>query len=339
MTVNFNEEVAIVTGAGGGLGRSHALSLAQRGARVVVNDIAPKGNGAGEDSPAELVAKEIIASGGSAIAHSCDVTDAPAVQTMVDRVIGEWGRIDVLINNAGILRDRTFAKMDVDEFRSVLDVHLMGSVHCTKAVWPHMMSQQYGRILMTTSASGIYGNFGQSNYGAAKSGVVGLMNVLAIEGERYGIRVNALAPTAATGMTEGLFDQASWDVMSPESITPGAVFLVSEGAPTKTILGAGGGVFAVAKMVEAAGVFLSHDERSPEAIAEQWEAISDISATVITGSAFDQTGRYLEMTTSTEAETSQPETTQAATRETAASEPSATQTTPSDQTVTAKVQS
>lgn len=328
MTMNFNDEVAIVTGAGGGLGRSHALELAQRGARVVINDLGRAVGGA-EGSAAEQVADEIIALGGTAMADTTDVTDESAVQAMVDRVIGEWGRVDILINNAGILRDKTFAKMDLNDFRCVLDVHLMGSVHCTKAVWPHMVSQQYGRILMTTSASGIYGNFGQSNYGAAKSGVVGLMNVLAIEGQRHGIRVNALAPTAATGMTEGLFDADSWNVMSPESITPGAIFLVSEGAPTKTILGAGGGVFAVAAMVEAAGVFLSHDERSPEAIAEQWEAISDITATVITGSAFDQTGRYLEMTATTET----------ATRENAASAPSATPTTPSDPTVTAKVQS
>lgn len=317
--MNFKEEVVIVTGAGGGLGRSHALDLAQRGARVVVNDVGPTNGDTSESSAAEKVADEIIALGGTAMAHTCDVTDESAVQTMVDRTIAEWGRIDILINNAGILRDKSFAKMDLDQFRAVLDVHLMGSVHCTKAVWPHMVSQQYGRILMTTSASGIYGNFGQSNYGAAKSGVVGLMNVLAIEGEHHGIRVNALAPTAATGMTEGLFDGASWKVMSPESITPGAVFLVSEGAPTKTILGAGGGVFAVAKMVEAAGVFLSQDDRSPEAIAAHWEAISDVSATVITGSAFDQTGRYLEMT--------------------ATADTSSAPTTPSDPTVTAKVQS
>lgn len=319
MAMNFDEEVAIVTGAGGGLGRSHALALAQRGARVVVNDVGRGAGGSTETSAADEVADEIIALGGTAMADSSDVTDESAVQAMVERVVGKWGRIDILINNAGILRDRTFAKMDLNDFRRVLDVHLMGSVHCTKAVWPHMVSQQYGRILMTTSASGIYGNFGQSNYGAAKSGVVGLMNVLAIEGERHGIRVNALAPTAATGMTEGLFDGASWNVMSPESITPGAVFLVSEGAPTKTILGAGGGVFAVAKMVEAAGVFLSQDDRSPEAIAAHWEAISDVSATVITGSAFDQTGRYLEMT--------------------ATADTSSAPTTPSDPTVSAKVQS
>lgn len=322
--MNFNEEVAIVTGAGGGLGRSHALALAQRGARVVVNDVGRVGGDTGTSATA-LVADEIVALGGTAMADSTDVTDEPAVQAMVDRAIGEWGRIDILINNAGILRDKTFAKMDLNDFRAVLDVHLMGSVHCTQAVWPHMVSRQYGRILMTTSASGIYGNFGQSNYGAAKSGVVGLMNVLAIEGQRHGIRVNALAPTAATGMTEGLFDADSWSVMSPESITPGAIFLVSENAPTKTILGAGGGVFAVAKMVEAAGVFLSYDERSPEAIAELWEAISDVSATVITGSAFDQTGRYLEMTTATEPG---PDST---------TQPSST--TPSALTVTAKVQS
>ena len=290
--MDFNGEVAIVTGAGGGLGRSHALALADRGARVVVNDI--RVSSGREMSPAEAVVHEIEAAGGFAVADHSDVTDVATVQSMVDGALAEWGRIDILINNAGILRDRTFAKMLPDEFSSVLDVHLLGSVNCTQTVWGHMKERGYGRVLMTTSASGIYGNFGQANYAAAKSGLVGLMNTLAIEGERYGIRVNALAPTASTEMTHGLFDEQSWTVMSPESITPGALFLVSSEAPTKTILGAGGGVFAVAKMVESAGVYLDEVNRTPESIAARWDDISDVSALVSTESAFDQTRRYLE---------------------------------------------
>lgn len=291
--MNFDEEVAIVTGAGGGLGRSHALALARRGVRVVVNDVGPARSG--QLSPADIVVAEIEEFGGTAIADHADVTDADAVQVMVDRAVSAWGRVGILINNAGILRDKTFAKMSPDEFDAVIAVHLTGSVNCTRAVWPQMKEQRYGRVLMTTSASGIYGNFGQSNYGAAKSGVVGLMNVLAIEGERYGIRVNSLAPTAATDMTQGLFDELSWTVMSPESITPGALFLVSESAPTKTILGAGGGVFAVAEMVESTGVHLGTDELTPESVAANWDAISDMSTTVTTASAFDQTQRYLDI--------------------------------------------
>ncbi|CAM5388758.1 SDR family NAD(P)-dependent oxidoreductase [Streptomyces hirsutus] len=194
--------------------------------------------------------------GGEAVACDADITDVAAVQEMVDGAAERWGRIDILINNAGILRDKSFAKMDLADFRKVIDVHLMGSVHCTQAVWPHMVAQGYGRILMTTSASGIYGNFGQSNYGAAKSALVGLTNVLAIEGERKGIRVNALAPTAATRMTDGLISDEAAAKLGPETIAPGAVFLVSEAAPNGVILGAGAGVFAVSRMLEARPVFL-----------------------------------------------------------------------------------
>ncbi|WP_030419892.1 SDR family NAD(P)-dependent oxidoreductase [Streptomyces sp. SCSIO 75703] len=290
--MNFEGQVAVVTGAGGGLGRAHAIALAERGVKVVVNDMGtPTGASAGQ-SPAAGVAAEILAAGGEAFAYLCDVTDAEAVAGMIAETVARWGRVDILINNAGILRDKSFAKMDLEQVRQVLDVHLMGSVHCAKAVWPHMVERGYGRILMTTSASGIYGNFGQANYGAAKSGLVGLMNVLAIEGERKGIRVNALAPTAATQMTEGLIDEHILGMLTPESIAPGALFLVSEEAPTKTLLAAGAGVFAVAQMKESAGVFLREDDRSPEVIAERWAEISDMSAPVVTGSAFDQTKRY-----------------------------------------------
>ncbi|MGW5097597.1 SDR family NAD(P)-dependent oxidoreductase [Streptomyces nodosus] len=290
--MDFEGQVAVVTGAGGGLGRAYAVALAERGVKVVVNDMGqPGGMSDGQSAEAE-VAAGIRAAGGEAFAHLCDVTDAEAVENMIDETLRRWGRVDILINNAGILRDKSFAKMQLDHVRQVVDVHLMGSVHCTKAVWPHMVERGYGRVLMTTSASGIYGNFGQSNYGAAKSGLVGLMNVLAIEGERKGIHVNALAPTAATRMTEGLIDDRILDLLTPESIAPGALFLVSEKAPTKTILAAGAGVFAVARMTESAGVYLPEGDRSPEAVAERWAEISDMSDPVITASAFDQTNRY-----------------------------------------------
>jgi len=292
MTIGFEGKVAIVTGAGGGLGRAHALALAQRGAKVVVNDI---GGGGATDAarPANLVVEEIQKLGGEALANHCDITDEASVLEMVAKTIAKWGRVDILINNAGILRDKSFAKIETSDFRKVVDVHLMGSVNCTKAVWPYMVKQGYGRILMTTSGSGIFGNFGQSNYGAAKSALVGLMNVLAIEGAKKGILVNALAPTAATAMTEGLIDAEAAAVLSPESISPGALFLVSEQAPTKTILGAGAGVFAVARMEESAGFFLPVDDRSPEAVAEHWAQISDMSNAAVTESAFAQTNRYV----------------------------------------------
>ncbi|GAB3687682.1 SDR family NAD(P)-dependent oxidoreductase [Nocardiopsis oceani] len=296
MDFTFSEKVAIVTGAGGGLGRAHALALAERGAKIVVNDLGGPLSGAGADeSPAARVAAEIEGRGGEAVPDSSDVTDPDAVGRMVDQALERWGRVDILISNAGILRDRSFAKADTGDFQKVVDVHLMGAVHCAKAVWPHMVARGYGRILLTTSASGIYGNFGQANYGAAKSGLVGLMNVLAIEGEPKGIHVNSLAPTAATRMTEELIDPASLAALTPESIAPGAVFLVSDAAPTKTILAAGAGVFAVARMAESAGVHLPEAERSPETIAARWDEITDMSAPVVTDSAFDQTNRYVDL--------------------------------------------
>jgi NAD(P)-dependent dehydrogenase (short-subunit alcohol dehydrogenase family) len=304
--MNFKGEVAIVTGAGSGLGRSHALALADRGAKVVVNDVSTSASGEGRR--ADEVVEQIREAGGEAMADKSDVTDAKAINSMVESTISKWGRIDILINNAGILRDKSFANMEAEHFHKVVDVHLNGAMYCTKAVWGHMKDQQYGRILMTTSASGIYGNFGQANYGAAKSGVVGLMNVLAIEGQRYGIKVNSLAPTAATDMTDGLMDEAAWKAMTPESITPGALFLVSKSAPTKTILGAGGGVFSVAQMVESAGVYLDEADRTPESIAARWDAISDLSARVSTGSAFDQTQRYLDIVEKQDHLSSSPET-------------------------------
>lgn len=283
----FAGQVAVITGAGGGLGRAHALDLAKRGVKVVVNDL---GN-------ADAVVDEITAAGGEAIANAADVSDVESAAAMIGAAVQQWGRIDILINNAGILRDKSFAKMDLTDFRKVVDVHLMGSVNCTKAAWPHMVDQGYGRVLMTTSASGIYGNFGQSNYGAAKSGLVGLTNVLAIEGERKGIKVNALAPTAATQMTDGLIDEDAAAKLGPETVSPGAVFLVSKDAPNGVILGAGAGVFAVSRMLEAEPVALPADELSAEGVAAHWDEISDLSNTHSLGSAFDQTSLYVQTVT------------------------------------------
>ncbi|MEJ6550150.1 SDR family NAD(P)-dependent oxidoreductase [Corynebacterium sp. USCH3] len=283
----FAGQVAVITGAGGGLGRAHALALAERGVNVVVNDL---GN-------ADAVVDEITSAGGTAVASDADVADQEAATAMIDGAVQKWGRIDILINNAGILRDKSFAKMDLADFRTVVDVHLMGSVNCTKAAWHHMVGQGYGRILMTTSASGIYGNFGQANYGAAKSALVGLSNVLAIEGARKGIKVNALAPTAATRMTDGLIDEDAAAKLGPETVAPGAVFLVSPDAPTGVILGAGAGVFAVSRMLEAEPVALPPEECTAEGIAARWDEISDLSNPHTLGSAFDQTALYVRMVT------------------------------------------
>lgn len=291
--IDFTDRVAIITGAGGGLGRAYALALAERGAKVVVNDLGGDVHGeGGTPSLAQQVVDEITAAGGAAIVDGHDITDEAAVNALVAAVIEKWGRIDILMNNAGILRDRSFAKITTDDFRKVLEVHLMGSVNCTRAVWPHMAEAGYGRILMTTSTSGIYGNFGQSNYGSAKSGLVGLMNVLAIEGAKKNIKVNAIAPTAATRMTEDLLPQRVLDIMGPETIAPGALFMVSDDAPTKTILGAGAGVFAVSQMVESRGVYLPDDVRTPEVVAERWAEIADLTDAQPLESAFEQTSKY-----------------------------------------------
>ncbi len=220
MTIRFDGRVAIVTGAGGGLGRQHALALAARGARVMVNDLGGTLDGAGgTPKAAQAVVDEIRAAGGEAIASGASVTDAAAVQAMVDETMKTWGRVDILVNNAGILRDKSFTKMALDDFRVVVEVHLMGAVNCTKAVWDIMKAQNHGRIVMTTSSSGLYGNFGQSNYGAAKMALVGLMQTLSIEGAKNNIRVNCLAPTAATRMTQDLMPEAVLDLLKPEAVT------------------------------------------------------------------------------------------------------------------------
>lgn len=276
MTISFEGRVAIVTGAGGGLGRQHALALASRGAKVVVNDLGGNVAGTGAQlGAAESVAEEIRQAGGDAIANGASVTDAVAVQAMVDATMGRWGRIDILVNNAGILRDKTFAKMALDDFRLVLEVHLMGAVNCTKAVWDVMRAQHYGRIVMTTSSSGLYGNFGQANYGAAKMALVGLMQTLAIEGRKSDIRVNCLAPSAATRMTESLMPEPVLALLKPATVTPGLLYLVSEDAPSKTILCAGAGAFECAHVTLTSGVFIGERADTAECVAKEFQSIAD----------------------------------------------------------------
>ena len=268
MQIDFKGRVAIVTGAGGGLGRQHALALARRGARVLVNDLGGDVHGAGGSvGAAQAVVDEIVAAGGEAIANGASVTDYAAVQAMVQQAIDAWGRVDVLVNNAGILRDKSFAKMEMDDFRLVVEVHLMGAAHCCKAVWPHMVAQKYGRIVMTTSSTGLYGNFGQSNYGAAKLALVGLMQTLAIEGAKYGIHVNALAPTAATRMTEGLLPEKVLAQIQPEAVVPAMLVLAHESAPTRTTLCAGAGSFEAAHITMTQGIYLGVGAEVPEQLA------------------------------------------------------------------------
>jgi len=293
MTIRYDDKVAIVTGAGGGLGRSHAIELAKRGAKVVVNDLGGSVSGEGQNSDAALaVVAEIEALGGEAMAHPANVAVMEEVEDMVSQTMSAWGRIDILVNNAGILRDKSFIKMDMADFKLVLDVHLMGSVNCTKAVWEIMKNQEYGRIVMTSSSSGLYGNFGQSNYGAAKLGVVGFMNTLAQEGAKYNIRVNALAPTAGTRMTEGLMSEQAFNLLTPETVTPAVLYLVAEDAPTHTILAAGAGAYAVAKIVETESVWLPEGEQTPEGIAAHWDQIANGQETQLKA-GFEQTFRMV----------------------------------------------
>ena len=275
--------VAIVTGAGGGLGREHALYLARKGARVVVNDVAPEA--------AEAVAAQIEAEGGRALPFAASVTDEAGVAAMVARTLQEWRRVDILVNNAGILRDKSFAKMSLDDFRLVVEVHLMGTVICTRAVWERMRQQNFGRIVMTTSSSGLYGNFGQANYSAAKMALVGLMQTLAIEGEKYGIRVNCLAPSAATRMTEGILPEASLRRLDPALVSPALLALVRDDAPTRAIVCAGAGRFARAYVTLSQGVQLGGGDDAGERAISQWQQISDRSGDVVPAYGFLQVER------------------------------------------------
>ena len=295
MSLDFKGRVAIVTGAGGGLGRQHALALAARGAKVVVNDLGGARDGSGEASTgamtaAEAVVHEIRAAGGEAIANGASVTDYAAVQAMVQQAMDIWGRIDILVNNAGILRDKSFAKMEIADFELVMDVHLMGAVHCSKAVWPIMNAQKYGRIVMTTSSSGLYGNFGQSNYGAAKMALVGLMQTLSIEGAKNDIRVNCLAPTAATRMTEGLMPEAVLQALKPEAVVPAMLVLASAEAPNRTILCAGAGTFEAAHITLTLGVHLGLGDGVDEQLAARLSEVCAREGEIVPQSGSAQGG-------------------------------------------------
>ena len=285
MTDELKDRVAIVTGAGSGLGRAHALLLARHGARVVVNDR--------DGDAAERVAAEIAEAGGRAMAVAASVTDEAEVAAMVHAATMAWGGVDILINNAGILRDKSFAKMDLADFRLVVDVHLMGAAVCSKAVWDQMRERRFGRIVMTTSSSGLYGNFGQANYGAAKMALVGLMQTLAIEGEKYDVRVNCLAPTAATAMTDGVLAPDALARLAPEAVSPGLLALVGEDAPTRAILCAGAGHFAAAHVTLTGGIYVGQGEGAAQRVAAEWGRVVDRGGEIVPAYGFMQAEREL----------------------------------------------
>ena len=272
--------VAIITGAGRGLGRAHALAMARSGARVMVNDL--------DAESARQVCYEITCAGGEAISNSANVQDLAQVREMVAQAIQRWGQVDILVNNAGILRDKTFAKIDLADFRLVLDVHVMGSVHCTHAVWLHMKERGYGRVIFTASSSGLYGNFGQSAYSAAKMALVGLMQTLALEGARYGIRVNCLAPSASTQMTDTLLKPEDLQALEARRVSPAVVALASESAPNKQIVLAGAGSFEQAHITMTQGLYLGDDDLSAESLLEKWERLGDRSGEFVPAAGWDQ---------------------------------------------------
>jgi NAD(P)-dependent dehydrogenase (short-subunit alcohol dehydrogenase family) len=290
-SIRLDGRVAIVTGAGGGLGRSHALLLAARGARVLVNDLGAARDGAtagASAAAAAQVADEIRAMGGEALAHGGSVSDPVAMQSMVDQAMQAWGRVDILVNNAGILRDKSFSKMTLDDFRLVVDVHLMGAVYASKAVWDIMKAQGHGRIVFTTSSSGLFGNFGQANYGAAKMALVGLMQTLALEGEKHNVRVNCLAPTAATRMTADILPPEVLARLTPESVSPGLLYLVSDEAPTRAILCAGAGVFATSHVTLTEGVLIGNGPDAPEQLAARFAEVDSRRHETVPGSGMAQ---------------------------------------------------
>ncbi|WP_164116611.1 SDR family NAD(P)-dependent oxidoreductase [Sphingorhabdus sp. Alg239-R122] len=288
MTISFKDRVAIVTGAGGGLGRTYALDLAKRGAKVVVNDLGGARDGTGTSDAAAKVVEEIREAGGEAMANGGSVTEYDQMEEMVAKAKEAWGGVHVLINNAGILRDKSFAKMEPADFDLVVKVHLLGSANCTKAVWSTMREQAYGRILMTSSSTGLYGNFGQANYGAAKLGLVGFAKTLHLEGAKYNIRVNSLAPVAGTRMTEDIFPPEAFDAFKPENVTPAAIFLVSEDAPTNMIVGAGAGGFQASYVTMTKGVALPEGERNAEGVAAAWGQIIDRTGDTVPQSGSEQ---------------------------------------------------
>ncbi len=291
--IRFDDQVVVVTGAGGGLGRSHALEFARRGAKVVVNDLGGALDGSGGSSAAaEAVVAEITKAGGEAIADGASVTSDAGVAAMVERAMSKWGRIDALIANAGILRDKSFSKMELADFAAVVDVHLMGTVKPLKAMWDIMRAQNYGRIVVTTSSTGLYGNFGQANYGAAKLALVGLMNTIRLEGAKNDIRINAISPVAATRMTENLMPPEMLAKLGPEQVTPGVVYLASKEAPNGAILTAGAGVFALAQITETEGAYLGQGA-SAEAVRDRWAEITDPAGREAYAGGHMQTQKFL----------------------------------------------
>ncbi len=288
MTIDFTGKVAIVTGAGGGLGRAYALELAKRGARVVVNDLGGARDGTGHSDAALAVVEEIKAAGGTAMSNGGSVTEYDQMVEMVAKAKEAFGGVHILINNAGILRDKSFAKMEPADFDLVVKVHLSGSANCTKAVWDMMREQAYGRILMTASSTGLYGNFGQANYGAAKLGLAGLTKTLYLEGAKYNVRVNTLAPIAGTRMTEDLMPEEAFKAFAPENVVPAALFLVSEDAPSNVIMGAGAGYFHTAHVTMTQGMILNGADRSPEGVAANFAQISDRTGETVPQSGGEQ---------------------------------------------------
>ena len=288
MSIRFDNRVAIVTGAGGGLGRGYALELARRGAKVVVNDLGGSRDGTGHSDAALKVVEEIEALGGEAMADGGSVTDYAQMVEMVAKAKERFGSVHILINNAGVLRDKSFAKMEPEDFKFVVDVHLNGSANATKAVWDTMRDQNYGRILMTASSTGLFGNFGQANYGAAKLSLAGLTKTLYLEGAKYNVRVNTIAPVAGTRMTEDIFPEAAFALFKPEAVAPAALYLVSEDAPSNAIVGAGAGVFHASYVTMTKGVRLQGDELTPEGIAAHWEQITDRSGEIVPQSGGEQ---------------------------------------------------
>ena len=296
MAIRFDNKVAIVTGAGGGIGKEHALELAKRGAKVVVNDLGGSVDGSGASDAANEVVELIKSEGGEAISNGASVTDLHAVKAMVNQTMEEWGRIDILINNAGILRDKSFHKVTIEDFNLVMDVHFQGSLNCTHTIFPIMREQEYGRIIFTSSASGVYGNFGQTNYGSAKMAMIGLMNTLKLEGQNKNIFTNSITPVAYTRMTEGLIPEDFGKNLSSEFITPAVIYLASEEAPNGVTIAAGAGVFSRILIHETMGVSLGMGEdMTPENIHANWDKISDMTEARALQNGGEQTLKFFEL--------------------------------------------
>ncbi|EJP74110.1 MAG: SDR family NAD(P)-dependent oxidoreductase [Gammaproteobacteria bacterium] len=298
MSIRFDDQVAIVTGAGGGIGKQHALELARRGAKVVVNDLGGGVDGTGTSDASEAVVDQILSEGGEAIANGASVTDLDAIKDMTEQVVSKWGKIDILVNNAGILRDKTFHNVSMDDFNLVMDVHFQGTLNCTHTIYPIMRENGYGRIVFTSSSSGVFGNFGQSNYGAAKMAMVGLMNTLKLEGQKYNVFSNTITPVAYTRMTENLMPEDFGKQFQPEYITPAVLYLASDQAPNGAIMAAGAGVFSRILIHETMGISLgTGEDMTPENISASWEKISDMSDARLLQNGGEQTLKIFELLT------------------------------------------